>query len=128
MTEVVEYSAEGGVATITLNRPDKLNALNGEIYAEIMAALDQTDSDDSVRAVIVTGAGRAFCAGADLSGGARTFDYGAGGSDPEAHRDRGGMLVLRIYRSLKPVIAGDQRPRGGRGHLDDAADGHPDHV
>jgi enoyl-CoA hydratase/carnithine racemase len=115
VTEVVEYSAEDGVATIRLNRPEKLNALNAEMYAGIMAALDKTDGDDSVRAVIVTGAGRAFCAGADLSGGAGTFDYGAAVSDPAAHRDRGGMLVLRIYRSLKPVIAAINGPAVGVG-------------
>ena len=114
MADVVEYSVDDGVATITLNRPDKLNALNGEMYAGILAALDQTDADDNVRAVIVTGAGRAFCAGADLSRGAGTFDYGDGG-DPQAHRDRGGMLVLRIYRSLKPIIAAINGPAVGVG-------------
>jgi enoyl-CoA hydratase/carnithine racemase len=115
MAEVVEYSVEAGVATITLNRPDKLNALNGEMYAGIVAALDQTDNDDNVRAVIVTGAGRAFCAGADLSAGAQTFDYGQAAGDPAAHRDRGGMLVLRIYRSLKPIIAAINGPAVGVG-------------
>jgi enoyl-CoA hydratase/carnithine racemase len=114
VAQVVEYSVQDGVATITLNRPDKLNALNGEMYTSLLAALDQTDADDEVRAVVVTGAGRAFCAGADLSGGAGTFDYGDAG-DPEAHRDRGGMLVLRIYRSLKPIIAAINGPAVGVG-------------
>jgi enoyl-CoA hydratase/carnithine racemase len=113
VAEVVQYSVERGVATITLNRPDKLNALNDDMYAGIMAALDQTDSDDGVRAVIVTGAGRAFCAGADLSGGGGTFAYGD--DDPAAHRDRGGLLVLRIYRSLKPIIAAINGPAVGVG-------------
>jgi enoyl-CoA hydratase/carnithine racemase len=115
VADPVEYAVEDGVATITLNRPDKLNALNGEMYAGLLAALDQTDADDSVRAVIVTGAGRAFCAGADLSGGAGTFDYGQDAGDPQAHRDRGGMLVLRIYRSLKPIIAAINGPAVGVG-------------
>jgi enoyl-CoA hydratase/carnithine racemase len=113
VAEVVQYSVERGVATITLNRPDKLNALNDDMYAGIMASLDQTDSDDGVRAVIVTGAGRAFCAGADLSGGGGTFAYGE--DDPAAHRDRGGLLVLRIYRSLKPIIAAINGPAVGVG-------------
>ena len=115
MTEVVEYSVEEGVATITLNRPDRLNALNGAMYQGLIEAFDRTDGDDQVRAVVVTGAGRAFCAGADLSGGARTFDYGQKAVAPEAHRDAGGMLVLRIFRSLKPVIAAINGPAVGVG-------------
>jgi enoyl-CoA hydratase/carnithine racemase len=115
MAEAVAYSLTDGVATITLNRPDRLNALNDEMYAGILAAFDQTDADDGVRAVIVTGAGRAFCAGADLGAGARTFDYGDRVGDPEDHRDRGGLLVLRIFRSLKPVIAAINGPAVGVG-------------
>ena len=104
MAEEVPCSVADGVATITLNRPERLNALNGAMYEGLIEAFEQTDRDDSVRAVVVTGAAR-FLAGADLSGGPRTFDYGQDAAASEAHRDRGGMLVLRIYRSLKPVIA-----------------------
>jgi enoyl-CoA hydratase/carnithine racemase len=111
----VLYSVRDRVATITLNRPDKLNALTGEMIEELLAAFDRTDGDDDVRAVIVTGAGRAFCAGADLSRGARTFDYRADASAAESHRDPGGVLALRIYRSLKPVVAAINGPAVGVG-------------
>ncbi|MCR5872976.1 crotonase/enoyl-CoA hydratase family protein [Phenylobacterium sp. J426] len=110
--ETLDYAVEDGVAVITLNRPDKLNAFNTTMMKELIAAFDDTDGDDDVRAVIITGAGRAFCAGADLSGGAQTFDYDArGGQDQAArqqdgvHRDGGGLVTLRIFDSLKPVIS-----------------------
>ncbi len=114
-SEPVLYAVDDGVATVQLNRPDKLNALNAEMFEALFRVFDQTDRDDNVRAVVVTGAGRAFCAGADLSGGAGTFNYTARTDDPEFHRDRGGMLVLRIYRSLKPVIAAVTGPAVGLG-------------
>ena len=95
-----------GIATITLNRPDKLNAFTGRMMNEIIDAFDRTDADDSVRAVIVTGAGKGFCAGADLSSGGDTF--ARGGSDVQTKqgvpRDGGGLVSLRIFESLKPVI------------------------
>jgi enoyl-CoA hydratase/carnithine racemase len=110
--ETLQYAVEDGVAVVTLNRPDKLNAFNGVMMRELLEVFDVTDGDDAVRAVIVTGAGRAFCAGADLSGGAGTFDYDSSEDDPLAqrtaegvHRDGGGLVTLRIYESLKPVIA-----------------------
>ena len=95
-----------GIATITLNRPDKLNAFTGKMMYEIIDAFDTTDADDSVKAVIVTGAGKGFCAGADLSSGGDTF--AKGGSDVQTKqgvpRDGGGLVSLRIFNSLKPVI------------------------
>ncbi len=123
----IRYAVEGGIATITLSRPDKLNAFTGTMMAELIAAFDATDADDAVRAVIVTGDGRAFCAGADLSAGAATFDYAAlghggpvrpDGSTDYAHeavRDGGGQVTLRIFQSLKPVIAAINGPAVGIG-------------
>lgn len=104
--EEILYSVDGPVATITLNRPDKLNAFTNRMLKEIIAAFDASDADDDVRAVVVTGSGRAFCAGADLSGGGDTF--AKGGSDVSARsgvvRDGGGLVALRIFESKKPVI------------------------
>src|SRR5258708_28480919 len=77
MFEQILYAAENGIATITLNRPEKLNAFTETMRRELIAAFDRVDADDEVRAVIVTGAGRAFCAGADLSAGGETLDYAA---------------------------------------------------
>lgn len=101
------YDVSDHIATITLNRPDKMNAFTAAMMNEMLAALDITDADDDVRAVIVTGAGdRAFCAGADLSAGADTFSKG--GSDVQTNagvpRDGGGMVSLRIFGSAKPII------------------------
>src|ERR1700689_4559408 len=75
--ETIKYEVAEQILTITLNRPDKLNAFNGVMLAEMIDALDAADEDDDVRAIIVTGAGRGFCAGADLSSGADTFDRDA---------------------------------------------------
>ena len=110
--ETTRYAVDQGIATITLDRPDKLNAYNAQMRLELELMFDETDADDDVRAVIVTGAGRAFCAGADLSAGGKTFDRSAYPDDPvrealrvgEIYRDGGGTNTLRIYESLKPVI------------------------
>lgn len=100
------YDVSDQIATITLNRPEKLNAFTGTMRREMIAAFDLADADDDVRAVVVTGSGRAFCAGADLSGGGDTFSRGGSEvvSDAGIPRDGGGMLTLRIFESNKPVI------------------------
>jgi enoyl-CoA hydratase/carnithine racemase len=111
--EHVSYSVADGIATITLNRPDQLNAFTVQMCFELLAVFDLIDDDDAVRAVVVTGAGRAFCAGADLSSGGDAFDVmnqEAAGSPFEMSadgipRDAGGLVTLRIFRCLKPVIA-----------------------
>lgn len=100
------FDVDDHIATITLNRPDRLNAFTGTMMTELIDAFDRTDADDDVRAVIVTGAGRGFCAGADLGSGGDTF--AKGGSDVQTEvgvpRDGGGLVSLRIYDSKKPVI------------------------
>jgi len=120
--ETITLEVEDGIATLTLNRPDKLNAFNTTMMKELIAAFDATDANDDVRVVIVTGAGRGFCAGADLSAGAQTFDYDARGGEDKAartregvQRDGGGLVTLRIFESLKPVIAAVNGPAVGIG-------------
>ncbi len=110
----MEYSLSDGIATVTLSQPDRLNAFTRRMHGELLDVFDQTDADDDVRAVIVTGAGRAFCAGADLGRGEGTFSYEAA-PGARAPRDSGGELVLRIFRSLKPVIAAINGPAVGVG-------------
>jgi enoyl-CoA hydratase/carnithine racemase len=128
--EQILYEVADNIATITLNRPEKLNAFTATMMNEMIDAFDKVDADDNVRAVIVTGAGRGFCAGADLSAGAQTFDAtrpdraerraairpdGSVDWSNEAIRDGGGLLTLRIFDCLKPVIAAVNGPAVGVG-------------
>ncbi|HKC52192.1 MAG TPA: crotonase/enoyl-CoA hydratase family protein [Myxococcota bacterium] len=115
--EQILYSVDDRVLTLTLSRPEKLNAFTAQMLAEMLDALDRADADDDVRAIIVTGSGRAFCAGADLSSGSGTFDAraGAGGVGIEQRRDGGGRLTLRIYDCKKPIIAAINGPAVGVG-------------
>lgn len=119
----IDYTVADGIATITLDRPERLNAFTLVMRGELIDAFDRADADDDVRAVVVTGRGRAFCAGADLQRGGSTFDHRAakdmfGGEDTfedGAPRDGGGTVALRIARSLKPVIGAINGPAVGVG-------------
>ena len=127
--ETILTDISENIFTITINRPDKLNALNTQMIHDLIAAFDEADADDAVRAIIVTGAGRAFCAGADLSTGAKTFDRAARPDRPqvpdgpdgkpdlshENARDGGGRITLRIFNCRKPVIAAVNGPAVGIG-------------
>ncbi|MFN0094940.1 MAG: enoyl-CoA hydratase-related protein [Dehalococcoidia bacterium] len=101
------YAIEDGVLTITMNRPEKLNAATTPMTMEMVDAFQQADADDSVRAVILTGAGRGFCAGADVSGGNVFAELGA--------RDPGGLLTLQMFACKKPIIAAINGPAVGMG-------------
>ena len=103
----IRYEVSDSIATVTLARPEKLNAFTGVMMHELLDVFDVIDADDAVRAVIVTGDGKAFCAGADLSSGAKTFDDGdwSSTSDDRIRRDGGGQVTLRIFACKKPVIA-----------------------
>ena len=119
--QTIKYDVEDGVATITLNRPDRLNAFTDQMMTDFVSALDEADGDDDVRAVIITGAGRAFCAGADLAAGGATWDRRRKRAEDSqlaadgTSRDTGGRLTLRIFDSLKPVIAAVNGPAVGVG-------------
>jgi enoyl-CoA hydratase/carnithine racemase len=114
--EEIRYEVADHVLTITLDRPDRLNAFTPTMARELIEAFDRSDADDDVRAVIVTGAGRGFCAGADLGGGGGTFDWrDRDGGDAGVPRDGGGQVTLRIFDSLKPVIAAINGPAVGVG-------------
>ncbi len=115
--EQIATEVADGILTITLNRPDRLNAWTSTMCTELISAFDQADADDDVRAVIVTGAGRGFCAGADLSAGGTTFDWRerepqSAGAVP---RDNGGQFTLRVFECRKPVIAAINGPAVGVG-------------
>jgi enoyl-CoA hydratase/carnithine racemase len=125
--EQITTALADGILTVTLNRPERLNAWTPTMGRELIDAFDRIDADDAVRAVIVTGAGRGFCAGADLASGGETFDYrkrqaevanaaAAPGDSAEAvPRDTGGRLTLRIFDCTKPVIAAINGPAVGVG-------------
>ncbi|MBU2289318.1 MAG: crotonase/enoyl-CoA hydratase family protein [Gammaproteobacteria bacterium] len=122
--ETIRYDIAEGVATITLHRPANLNAFNVRMMNELLDVIDRVDADDDVRAAIVTGEGRAFCAGADLSEGSKAFviegndaptDNGKLDYSRDAARDGGGRLTLRLFRCLKPLIAAINGPAVGVG-------------
>jgi len=115
-TRDIRINQDGRVLTITLHRPQKLNAFTTRMRDELIAAFRRADEDDEVRVVIVTGAGRAFCAGADLSAGRATFDFAKrAGAEAEEGCDGGGRVSLAIFASKKPVIAAFNGPAVGVG-------------
>ncbi|HVP84211.1 MAG TPA: enoyl-CoA hydratase-related protein [Rhizomicrobium sp.] len=119
--EHIVASANDRVLTLTLNRPDKLNAYTAQMGAELAHAFEIADNDDDIRVVIVTGAGRGFCAGADISAGAGAFDTGSGkgshlfGSGIDTSQRRAGGFVEAIYKCRKPSIAAINGPAVGVG-------------
>jgi len=113
--EEIRYAVEDHILTVTLSRPERLNAFTPRMANELIEAFELADKDDDVRAVIVTGDGRGFCAGADLAGGGETFDWRDRAGEGEVPRDGGGRVVLRIFASTKPVIAAINGPAVGVG-------------
>ncbi|GAA4484370.1 crotonase/enoyl-CoA hydratase family protein [Rhodococcus olei] len=111
----VVVERDGEIAIVRLHRPDRLNAFTDEMCERILAAMDECDADDAVRAVVLTGTGRAFCAGADLAAGGDTFVLGDDPDTGGAPADQGGRVALRLHRSTKPVIAAINGPAAGVG-------------
>ena len=121
--ETIKYEVKDKILTITLNRPDRLNAFTGQMMNDLISAFDSASNDDEVRVVIVTGEGRGFCAGADLGAGEATFNRDenprAKKTDDEENlewlRDGGGRTTLAIYDCSKPIIAAINGPAVGVG-------------
>ncbi|HEX8743787.1 MAG TPA: crotonase/enoyl-CoA hydratase family protein [Thermoleophilaceae bacterium] len=113
--ETIRYEVADRVLTVTLDRPDRLNAWTPVMQRELIEALDRADADDEVRAIVFTGAGRGYCAGADLEGGGSTFDWRERESDGEVPRDGGGTFTLRLFDCTKPTIAAINGPAVGVG-------------